>query len=51
MKRDSDVPEVIMKRRQQDARTKRCSTEKRQQEAQAMADQDADARRQQDAKA
>ena len=50
-KRDSDVPEVIMKRRQQDALTKRCSTEKRQQEAKAMAAQDAEARRQQDAKA
>ena len=50
-KRDSDVPEVIMKRRQQDARAKRCSTEKRHQEAQAMAAQDAEARRQQDAKA
>jgi len=53
-KRDSDVPEVITKRRQQlqDARAKRCSTEKRQQEAQAIADQDAEAKRQQqDAKA
>ena len=39
-KRDSDVPEVIMKRRQQDAQAKvakHCSTEKRQQEAQAVA--------------
>ena len=34
---------MIMKRRQQDARAKRCSTEKRQQEAQAMAAQDAEA--------
>jgi len=51
-KRDSDVPEVIMKRRQQDARAKHCSTEKRHQEAQAIvAAQDAEARRQQDAKA
>jgi len=41
-RRDSDVPEVIMKRKQQDARAKaakHCSTctEKRQQEAQTMA--------------
>ena len=39
-KHDSDVPEVLMKRRQQDAQAKtvkHCSTEKRQQEAQAMA--------------
>ena len=52
-KHDSDVPEVIMKRRQQDAHAwaKRCSTEKRHQEAQAMAAQDAEARRQQDTKA
>jgi len=41
-----------MKWRQQDDRAKRCSTEKRQQEAQAIvAAQDAEARRQQDAKA
>jgi len=40
-----------MKRRQQDAWAKHCSTEKRQQEAQAMAAQDAEARRQQVAKA
>jgi len=36
---DLDVPEVIMKRRQQDAQVKaakHCSTENRQQEAQAM---------------
>jgi len=39
-KRDSDVPEVIMERKQQDAQAKvaKCySTEKRLQEAQAMA--------------
>jgi len=39
-KRGSDVPEVIMKRRQQDAQAKAAkhsSKEKRQQEAQAMA--------------
>ena len=39
-KPDSDVPEVVMKRRQQDAQAKaakHCPTEKRQQEAQAMA--------------
>jgi len=37
---DSDVPEVIMKRRQHDAQAKaakHCSTENRQQEAQAIA--------------
>ena len=37
---DSDVPEVIMKRRQQEAQAKaakHCSTENKQQEAQAMA--------------
>jgi len=39
-----------MKRRQQDAWAKRCSTEKRQQEAQAMAAKDEEARRQQEAK-
>ena len=39
-KRDSDVPQVIMKRKQQDAQAKaakHCSTVNRQQEAQAMA--------------
>ena len=39
-KRDSDVPEVIMKRRQQDAQAKaakHCSTENRQQEQEAQA--------------
>ena len=42
-KRDLDVPEVIMKRRQQDAQAKaanHCPTENRQQEAQAMAAKD-----------
>ena len=39
-KRDSDAPEVILTRRQQDAlakAAKRCCKERRQQEAQAMA--------------
>ena len=40
-----------MKRKQQDAWAKRCSTEKRHQEAQAMVAQDIEARRQEDAKA
>jgi len=44
-----DVPEVIMKRKQQDAWAKHCSTEKRHQKAQAMVAQDVEARRQEDA--